>query len=61
MIKKKTKAKSALPPRFVTTSINFDAKVVAKAKEIVEAPGSQFRSVSALTNYYLARALGLAA
>lgn len=44
---------------FVSTSINFEKRVLRKMKSVVRENKTQFRSVSALANYHLAKALGL--
>ena len=55
-------SKSAAPAKnsaFVSTSINFEKRVLRKMKSVVRENKTQFRSVSALANYHLAKALGL--
>jgi len=42
---------------FVTTSINFEKRVLRKLRAHVRDNKRQFRSVSALVNYHLAKAL----
>lgn len=53
-----TPAKPA-PSAFVSTSINFEKRVLRKMKSVVRENKTQFRSVSALANFHLAKALGL--
>jgi hypothetical protein len=44
---------------YVTTSINLERRVLRKLKARRNAARSQYRSVSALANHLLAKALGL--
>ena len=46
------------PSHYVSTSINLEKRVLRKAKSVVKT-NRQFRSVSALCNFHLAKGLGL--
>lgn len=53
-------AKSPKPTSaYLTTSINFERRVLKKMKAVVRDNPLRFRSVSALANLHLAKALGL--
>jgi hypothetical protein len=51
--------KSPNPSAYLSTSINFERRVLKKMKAVVRDHRHQFRSVSALANVHLAKALGL--
>jgi hypothetical protein len=51
--------KSPKPSAYLSTSINFERRVLKKMKAVVRDNPLQFRSVSALANVHLAKALGL--
>lgn len=53
------KKKPALPPRHVTTSINFETALIERIKSAVTANPRQYRSVSAFVNMKLAPLFGL--
>lgn len=52
-------AKSKPTASYLTTSINFERRILKKMKAVVREHPLQFRSVSALTNLHLAKALGV--
>jgi hypothetical protein len=45
--------------KYRSTSLNLEKRVLRKAKSTVRLSKGQFRSVSALFNYHMARVLGL--
>ena len=59
MPKTRDSAKSQPPCSYSTTSINIERRILKKMKEVVRDNPLQFRSVSALTNLHLAKALGV--
>ena len=52
-------AKSQPTAVYLTTSINFERRILKKMKAVVRENPLQFRSVSALTNLHLAKSLGV--
>ena len=52
-------AKSKPTAVYLTTSVNFERRILKKMKAVVREYPLQFRSVSALTNLHLAKALGV--
>lgn len=54
-----TEKKAATPSKYQSTSLNYERRVLRALKARQKEQSTQFRSVSALANYLLAKGLGL--